>query len=228
MKNFLTLVFSLFLSTLSFSQGPNIGLQLYGYQQPDDLYTNLLEFRFINALSLQHHFKPVSIYARVGIQNTEDTRINRYVDENTSITQEYISWNSQSNYFELGAQRYVSITNSDFRALFRLGGYWAKFNAGSPERDLNGYINSQDYTYNRIGTKVGVSSSLGLEYAIAKKIYLQVESQVVYSVRKSEDEIINTNLDPDSYPKSSVDRYTNQGFNFSPILITVGVNLWNK
>lgn len=225
MKNFLTLVFSLFLSTLSFSQGPNIGLQLYGYQQPDDLYTKSLEFRFFNALSLQHHFKPISIYARVGMQNTEETRINRYVDENTSISQEYISRTSQSNYFELGAQRYVTITNSDFKGFFRLGGYWASFESESPKAELIGY-GRQDYTFTRVGTQVGVSSSLGLEYAVAKKIYVQVESQGTYTARKSVDEIIDTV--PSQHPRSSINNYAKRGFSFSPILITVGVNLWNK
>ena len=43
---------------------------------------------------------------------------------------------------------------------------------------------------------------------------------------ESEEEIINSN--PDTYPKSSVDNYTKRGFSFSPILITVGVSLWNK
>ena len=226
MKTIIPLFVLLFCSVFSFAQGPNVSLQLYGYQQTNDLYNNL-EFRFINALSLQHHFKPISVYARVGMQQDNSTQINRNVDSFSSTSQEYTAWASESRYLEIGIQRYVNITNSDFRALFRLGGYWASFELESPPVELIGY-RQHDYTFTRKGTKAGVSSSLGLEYAIANRIYVQVESQVVYSVRNSEVEIINTDLDPDSYPKSSIESYSKKGFSFSPLLVTVGIRLWNK
>ena len=226
MKKALILFTLSFYSLFSFAQGPNIGLQLYGIQQPDDLYTNRIEFRFVNALSVQHHFKPISLYARLGMQQDNDIQTHRNVDSFSSTSQDYIAQASESRYLEIGAQRYVNIKNSDFRALFRIGGYWAKFNAESPKTDLDGYNNFRDYTFLRTNTKGGVTTSLGLEYAIAKNIYVQAETQVMYSVRNSEDVTINP--DPDSYPKSGTKNYTKRGISLSPILITIGVNLWNK